>query len=147
VCAFAFEEVLAVDRDAVLRCDSLRAGCASSSDAALDDACESSGESSGAPEYTRAHGARVRKVGPRSDRESAPFSLSGLSCRRGRVRAQLSQAAARLVTYSSYVLRNPESDRLGCVGNCSEKRRGLSGGDSTAEAVPASCADLSSAAR
>jgi hypothetical protein len=49
---------------------------------------------------TRAHGARVLRVGPRSGRDPAPASRL-LSWRFGRVSAQLSHGPARRVTYSS----------------------------------------------
>jgi hypothetical protein len=106
--------VLVVDRDAVdtvvpvRRCIGRRGGWlagASSSDGEDDDASELGGDASSAPPpYTRAHGARVRSVGPLSGRLSLPdpsFPLSVASWRRGRVSAQLSHGPARLVTYSS----------------------------------------------
>ena len=87
------------------------------------------------PGKTRAHGARVRRVGPRSGWESRPESWL-LPWRFGSVKAQFSQGPARRVTCSSYVLRKSWRDGWPeCDG------RGLSGGVSTAEPRAAVCAD------
>ena len=75
----------------------------SSSDGTDEDDCEVEGEAVlvvPTAVNTRAHGARVRSVGPRSGRATAPTSLPA-SCRLGKVNAQPSQGPARLVTYSS----------------------------------------------
>jgi hypothetical protein len=82
----------------VRRCDGRGRFVASSSDGAEDEDCDVGGEVLlPTPVKTRAHGARVLRVGPRSGRDSIPPSLLP-SCRFGRVKAQLSQGPARRVT-------------------------------------------------
>lgn len=82
-----------------------RPGPDSSSEVREDEAWEDGGEMVSMPGKTRAQGARVRRVGPRSGLELGPDSFP-LSWRLGSVRAQFSHGPARRVTYSSYVLRN-----------------------------------------
>lgn len=102
-----WEVVLTVDREAMDTvvaarwCDGGGGGCASSSEGDEEETLELTADApSGAPAYTLAQGARVRRVGPRSGRESSatPLELSGDSWRRGSVSAQFSQGPARLVT-------------------------------------------------